>query len=84
MNPELVPPSEGVHTAKIYNYKNVPDSYRPLWKALYYLEGGEGYPKVASVWDSVYHYDPVRICSCYNADEPLLYVKTVIGKRDEG
>ena len=58
MNPELVPPSEGVHTARIYNYKNVPDSYRPLWKALYYLEGGEGYAKVADVWDSVYHYDP--------------------------
>ncbi len=58
MNPELFPPREGTHTATIYNYKNVPDSYRALWKALYYLEGGPGYPQVASVWDSIYHYDP--------------------------
>ncbi len=60
MNPELYPPGEGTHTATIYNYKNVPDSYRALWKALYYLEGGPGYGQVASVWDSVYHYDPAR------------------------
>lgn len=58
MNPELYPPGEGTHTATIYNYKNVPDHYRPLWKALYYLEGGPGYAEVAQVWDSVYHYDP--------------------------
>ena len=58
MNPDLFPPVDGVHTAVIYNYRNVPDNYRALWKALYYLEGGPGYPQVASVWDSVYHYDP--------------------------
>ncbi len=60
MNPELYPPREGTHTATIYNYRNVPDHYRALWKALYYLEGGPGYPLVADVWDSVYHYDPAH------------------------
>ena len=60
MNPELFPPGEGTHTATIYNYKNVPDDYRALWKALYYLEGGPGYPEVASVWNSVYQYDPAH------------------------